>query len=209
MAAVTIVGAGFSGSVVAEQLAAAGIKVLVVKKRPHVAGSAYDEFDDHGVLVHRYGPHIFHTNAERVFAYLSRFTEWRDYEHRVLANTGGRLYPIPINLDTINRFFGERLDEAGAAAFLERKRERREPVKTSEDVVVNTVGRELFQAFFEGYTRKHWGMEGSRLDASVTARIPVRTCRDDRYFGDTFQAMPANGYTALFRNMLDHLSTAS
>ena len=146
MAAVTIVGAGFSGSVVAEQLAAAGIKVLVVEKRPHVAGNAYDEFDDHGVLVHRYGPHIFHTNAERVFAYLSRFTEWRDYEHRVLANTGGRLYPIPINLDTINRFFGERLDEAGAAAFLER--ERREPVKTSEDVVVNTVGRELFQAFF-------------------------------------------------------------
>lgn len=201
---IIIVGAGFSGSVVAEQLASAGHKVRIVEQRPHIAGNAFDGPDDAGVLVHWYGPHIFHTNSERIFAYLSRFTAWRDYEHRVLASTENRLLPIPINLDTINQFFGVDLDEGSVEAFLEELREPRDPVLTSEDVVVNAVGRRLYEAFFRGYTRKQWGLDPSELAASVAARIPVRTNRDDRYFTDSFQSMPEDGYTEMFARILDH-----
>ncbi len=201
---IVIIGAGFAGSVVAERLASAGQQVLVIDQRPHIGGNAYDEPDAHGVLIHRYGPHIFHTNAQRVVDYLSRFTEWLPYEHRVLARVDGQLLPIPINQDTINRLYGLDLDEAGVQAFFDRVREPRDPIKTSEDVVLNTVGRDLYEKFFRGYTRKQWGLDPSQLSAAVTARIPVRTNRDDRYFNDQFQIMPREGYTVLFQRMLDH-----
>jgi UDP-galactopyranose mutase len=201
-----VVGAGFAGSVVSRELAEASWKVRVIDKRPHIAGNAYDELDEHGVLIHRYGPHIFHTNGERIAAYLSRFTEWRPYEHRVRGVVDGVAYPFPINRDTINRLYGLDLDEAGAADYFERAREVREPVITSEDVVLNSVGRDLYEKFFLNYTRKQWGLDPSALKAGVAARIPVRTNSDDRYFTDTFQAMPADGYTRMFEHMLDHPS---
>lgn len=201
---VLVVGAGFAGSVVARELADTGHQVRIIDKRPHIAGNAYDELDAHGVLVHRYGPHIFHTNGERIFQYLSRFTEWRPYEHRVRGVVGRRMYPFPINRDTLNQLYGLDLDEAGAAAFFEQVREPREPVLTSEDVVLNSVGRDLYEKFFLNYTRKQWGLEPSELKAGVAARIPVRTNTDDRYFTDTFQAMPLHGYTKMFEAMLDH-----
>jgi UDP-galactopyranose mutase len=203
-ATVLIVGAGFSGSVVAAELANAGRRVHIIDKRPHIAGNAYDEYDEHGVLVHRYGPHIFHTNGERIVEYLSQFTEWRPYEHRVRGVVEGVPYPFPINRDTLNQLYELDLDEAGAAAFFERVREPREPVATSEDVVLNSVGRDLYEKFFLNYTRKQWGLDPSELRAGVAARIPVRTNSDDRYFTDTFQAMPLHGYTKMFEAMLDH-----
>jgi UDP-galactopyranose mutase len=200
-----IVGAGFAGSVLAERLASrAGKRVLLIDRRPHVGGNAYDHYDAAGVLVHKYGPHIFHTNSARVFGYLSRFTRWRPYEHRVLASVDGQLLPIPINLDTVNRLYGLNLTEAELPAFLAARAEPRTPVRTSEDVVVGVVGRELYEKFFRGYTRKQWGLDPSELDAAVTARVPTRTNRDDRYFTDTYQAMPLHGYTRLFENMLAH-----
>ena len=200
-----IVGAGFAGSVAAERLASVhGKKVLLIDRRPHVGGNAYDAEDEHGVMIHKYGPHIFHTNADVVVKYLSRFTSWRPYEHRVLSSVDGRLLPVPINLDTINGYYGTSYTEAEAVAFLERLAVPVEKVRTSEDVIISKVGTELYEKFFRNYTRKQWGLDPSELDASVIARVPVRTNTDDRYFTDTFQAMPAEGYTKLFERMLDH-----
>ena len=200
-----IVGAGFAGSVLAERLArAAGKRVLLVDRRAHIGGNAYDHYDEAGILVHRYGPHIFHTNSERVFSYLSQFTEWRPYEHRVRALVGGQLLPIPINLDTVNRLYGLELTSEELMEFFAERAEPVERVRTSEDVVVSTVGRHLYETFFRGYTRKQWGLDPSELDASVTKRVPTRTSRDDRYFTDCFQFMPLNGYTRMFNRMLDH-----
>jgi UDP-galactopyranose mutase len=200
-----IVGAGFAGSVMAERLAAdAGRKVLVVDRRPHIGGNAYDHYDEAGILVHKYGPHIFHTNSREVFEYLSRFTEWRPYQHRVLAWVDGQLLPLPINLDTVNRMYGLHLTSFELAEFFERVAEKRGPVRTSEDVIVSRVGRELYEKFFRNYTRKQWDLDPSELDASVAARVPVRTNRDDRYFTDTYQAMPKHGYTRMFERMLGH-----
>ncbi|WP_427914497.1 UDP-galactopyranose mutase [Ramlibacter sp. MMS24-I3-19] len=200
-----IVGAGFAGSVLAERLAnVLNQRVLIVDKRPHIGGNAYDRHDDAGVLIHPYGPHIFHTNSADIFDYLSRFTEWRPYQHRVLASVDGQLLPIPINLDTVNKMYGLKLTSFEVEKFFESVAEKKENIKTSEDVVVNKVGRELYNKFFRGYTRKQWGMDPSELDASVTARVPTRTNRDDRYFTDTFQAMPLQGYTRMFEKMLDH-----
>jgi UDP-galactopyranose mutase len=201
---ILIVGAGFAGSVMARELADAGHHVHIIDKRPHIAGNAYDEYDAHGILIHRYGPHIFHTNGERIFAWLSRFTEWNPYEHRVRGVINGATYPFPINRDTLNRLYDLNLDEAGAAAFFERVREPRDPVLTSEDLILNSVGRDLYEKFFLNYTRKQWGLEPSQLKSGVAARIPVRTNTDDRYFTDTFQAMPKHGYTKMFEAMLDH-----
>ena len=199
-----IVGAGFAGSVVAERLASRGERVLVVDRRPHIAGNAYDEYTADGLLVHRYGPHIFHTNSERVWDYLGRFTDWRPYEHRVRASVDGQLVPIPINLDTINALYGLSLTSFEVEDFFARVAEPRDEIRTSEDVVVSKVGEELYRKFFRGYTRKQWDLDPSELDASVTARVPTRTNRDDRYFTDTYQAMPAQGYTRMFERMLDH-----
>lgn len=201
---VLIVGAGFAGSVVAERCAVAGKSVLVIDKRTHIGGNAFDEVDHHGVLIHRYGPHIFHTNSRAVSDYLSRFTEWIPYAHRVLASLNDNLYPIPINQTTINLLYGLSLDEAGVASFFERVREPRHTIKTSEDVVLSSVGRDLCEKFFRGYTRKQWGLDLSELSATVAARIPVRTSTDDRYFNDSFQNMPAEGFTKMFARMLRH-----
>jgi UDP-galactopyranose mutase len=200
-----VVGAGFAGSVLAERLArGSGKKVLLVDRRPHIGGNAYDHYDDAGILVHKYGPHIFHTNSREVFEYLSNFTRWRPYEHRVRASVDGQLVPIPINLDTINQLYGLKLTSMEVEQFFSSVAEPCEHVRTSEDVVVSRVGRELYEKFFRGYTRKQWGLDPSQLDAMVTARVPVRTNRDDRYFSDTYQAMPLRGYTRLFENLLDH-----
>ncbi|CAN5327310.1 UDP-galactopyranose mutase [soil metagenome] len=201
---VVVVGAGFAGAVSAQCLASAGHSVLVVDRRAHIAGNAFDTRDAHGVLIHPYGPHIFHTNSARVFEYLSQFTDWRFYEHRVLAQVDRQLVPIPINRTTINQLYGLALSQEGVAQFLEAAREPRDPVRTSEDVVLNSVGHDLCEKFFRGYTRKQWGLDLSELAAGVAARIPTRTDDDDRYFTDTFQFMPAKGYTAMFDCMLDH-----
>src|SRR3954469_23552447 len=200
-----IVGAGFAGSVLAERLARVGVKkVMICDKPPHIGGNAYDHYNNDGILVHKYGPHIFHTNSRQVFDYLSQFTEWRQYEHRVVASVDGQLVPIPINLDTINRLYGLNLNSQQVEDFFKSVAEPVEQVRTSEDVVVSRVGRELYQKFFRNYTRKQWGLDPSELDASVTSRVPVRNNRDARYFGDTYQAMPLHGYTRMFENMLDH-----
>jgi len=200
-----VVGAGFAGSVLAERLASQrGERVLVVDRREHVGGNAFDCFDSAGLLIHRYGPHIFHTNAAQIVDYLSQFTAWRPYEHRVLAAVDGQLVPIPINLDTINRLYGLELDSQGMEQFLAERAETHGHPRTAEDVVVGTVGRELYELFFRGYTRKQWGLDPSQLDATVTARVPTRCSRDDRYFTDTFQAMPLHGYTRMFEQLLDH-----
>jgi UDP-galactopyranose mutase len=200
-----IVGAGFAGSVLAERLATqANKKVLIIDKREHIAGNAYDYYNKDGILIHKYGPHIFHTNAKEVFEYLGQFTPWRPYEHKVLASVDGQLVPIPINLNTINQLYGLNLNSAEVETFFASKAEKVAGVKTSEDVVVSKVGRELYEKFFRGYTRKMWDLDPSELDASVTARVPTRTNRDDRYFTDTYQAMPLYGYTHMFQNMLSH-----
>lgn len=200
-----IVGAGFAGSVLAERLASvAGQRVLIVERRGHVGGNAYDHFNDAGLLVHRYGPHIFHTNSLDVYRYLGQFTAWRPYQHRVLASVDGQLVPIPINLDTINALYGLQLTAAELDDWFAQVAEPRNPVRTSEDVVVGKVGRELYEKFFRGYTRKQWGLDPSELDASVTARVPTRTNRDGRYFTDTYQAMPLHGYMRMFEHMLNH-----
>ena len=201
---VLIAGAGFSGAVIAERLAAAGRKVLVIDRREHIGGNAFDELDAHGVQIHRYGPHIFHTSSDEVVAYLSRFTAWHPYEHRVLAAVDGGLTPVPINLQTLEDLFGRQFDAESAEAFLETQAEPRERILTSEDSVVSRVGRLVYEKIFLNYTRKQWGRDPSQLDATVAGRIPVRFNRDDRYFTDTFQQMPAEGYTAMFARMLDH-----
>lgn len=197
-----IVGAGFAGAVSARELSDAGHSVLVIDKRDHVGGNAFDKRDEHGILIHPYGPHIFHTNSRRVFAWLSRFTNWRFYEHRVLANVDGDFYSIPVNLTTINRVFNLDLSEDDVEDFLDSQRLKLDVIKTSEDVVLSSVGIKLCEMFFRGYTRKQWDMDLSELSAGVAARIPTRTNDDDRYFSDTFQFMPAEGYSVLFENIL-------
>jgi UDP-galactopyranose mutase len=200
-----VVGAGFAGAVVAERMARKFNKrVMIVDKRTHIGGNAYDKLDNAGVMIHQYGPHIFHTNSSEVVTYLSRFTKWRPYEHRVLASVDGKLVPVPINLDTVNRIYGLNLTGPELEAYFASIAERRPSIQTSEDVVVSRVGRDLYEKLFRGYTRKQWGLDPSELDSSVIARIPVRTNQDDRYFTDTFQAMPLHGFTHMFENMLDH-----
>ncbi|KQT43645.1 MULTISPECIES: UDP-galactopyranose mutase [unclassified Methylophilus] len=200
-----IIGAGFAGSVLAERLASDSNKsVLLIDRRPHIGGNAYDYFNHDGILIHQYGPHIFHTNSQRILDYLSRFTEWRAYEHRVLADVDGQLLPIPINLTTLNKLYGLNMDAEQAEKFLAARAEPVADIKTSEDVVINQIGTELYEKFFRGYTKKQWGLDPSELDKSVTSRVPTRTNDDDRYFQDEFQQMPLHGYTAMFKKMVDH-----
>ena len=200
-----IVGAGLAGSVLAECLASrADKKVLIVDKRNHIGGNTFDYYNNDGILVHKYGPHIFHTNSREVYDYLGQFTPWRPYEHRVLASVDGTLVPIPINLDTINKLYGMQLTSGEVEDFLRSRAEKKVQIVTSEDVVVSKIGRELYEKFFKGYTQKQWGMDPSELDASVAARIPTRSNRDNRYFTDTYQSMPLYGYTKMFEKMLTH-----
>lgn len=199
-----IVGAGFAGAICARQLAEAGHSVLVVDKRGHLGGNAFDKLDANGVLIHPYGPHIFHTKSKRIFEYLSRFTDWRFYEHRVRAMVDGRAYPIPINRTTINELYGLHLDENQVAAYFDEIRIPCNPIQTSEDAVLNSVGEDLCNKFFRNYTKKQWGLELAELSATVAARIPTRVSDDDRYFDDNYQFMPSAGYGAMFKNILDH-----
>lgn len=200
-----IVGAGFAGSVIAQQLASQrNEQVLLIDRRPHIGGNAFDRYNDAGILIHQYGPHIFHTNSAMIFDYLSQFTEWRFYEHRVLANVDNMLLPIPINLDTVNRLYGLNLNSEELERWFASQAEPVADIRTSEDVVVSKVGRDLYKKFFEGYTKKQWGVYPSELDKSVTSRVPTRTNRDDRYFSDEYQFMPAGGYTRMFERMVSH-----
>ena len=203
---ILVVGAGYAGSVVAERMAAVGRqRVLVIDRRDHIAGNAYDYHDEHGVLCHRYGPHIFHTKSEKVVHYLSRFTDWRPYEHRVLARVDAKLVPMPINRTTVNELYGLDLHtDDDMERFLRSRAEPVDYIRTSEDVVVAKVGRELYEKFFRGYTRKQWQRDPSELHSSVCARIPIRTNVDDRYFTDSFQKIPIDGYTAMFERILRH-----
>lgn len=200
-----IVGAGFAGSVLAERLASgSNKKVLICDKRPHIGGNAYDFYNDSGILIHKYGPHIFHTNSKDVFDYLSNFTEWREYQHHVLAMVDGMLLPIPINLNTINKLYSLNLTAFEVEEFFKKIAEPCDNIRTSEDVVVSKVGRELYEKFFRNYTRKQWGLDPSELDASVTSRVPTRTNCDNRYFTDVYQAMPKLGFSKMFEKMLSH-----
>src|SRR5688572_9433467 len=201
-----VVGAGYAGSIMAQQLATrCGQRVLVIDRRDHIAGNAFDYYDEHGVQIHRYGPHIFHTKSMKVVEYLSQFTEWRPYEHRVVARVDGKLVPMPINRTTVNSLYGlELTTDEDVEQFLAERAEPVDYIRTSEDVVVAKVGRDLYEKFFRGYTRKQWQRDPSELHSSVCARIPVRTNTDDRYFTDEFQNMPADGYTAMFERLLDH-----
>src|SRR6187399_1627540 len=200
-----VVGAGFAGAVIAERLASqAGKKVLIIDKRNHIGGNTYDYYNNEGILVHLYGPHIFHTNSKEIYDYLGKFTAWRPYEHRVLASVDGMLLPIPINLETINKLYGLQLSSEEVGQFLQSKAVKKNRIITSEDVVLSKVGPDLYEKFFKHYTKKQWGLDPSELDASVAARIPTRTNKDDRYFTDTYQAMPLHGYTKMFEKMLSN-----
>lgn len=201
-----VVGAGFAGCVLAERLATQrGERVLLIDRRPHIGGNAYDRYNEDGLLIHEYGPHIFHTNSDMVLDHLSQFTAWRPYTHRVLAAVDGQLVPIPINRTTVNRLYGLSLGtDEETEAWLAARAEPVERIETSEDVVVSKVGRELYEKFFRGYTRKQWGLDPSELDKSVTARVPTRTDTDDRYFSDKHQIMPEHGYTRMFQSMVSH-----
>ena len=201
-----IVGTGFAGSVMAERIASQlDKKVLLVEKRNHIAGNAYDEYDENGILVHRYGPHIFHTNSKSIFNYLSKFTDWRKYEHEVLAFYKNDYFPIPINRITLNKIYNLSLQtDDEAKNFFSSVREKRYPILNSEDVIVNQVGTELYKIFFEDYTYKQWNKYPIELSSSVCGRIPVRLNNDCRYFTDKYQFMPMNGYTKLFERMLSH-----
>jgi UDP-galactopyranose mutase len=199
-----IVGAGMTGITAARVLAESGKRVLVVDKRDHIGGNCYDEYDEHGILIHRYGPHIFHTNYKEAWDFLSRFTEWQNYQHRVRAYVDNKLLPFPINLDTINLLYDLQLDSAQMIAYLETKKTPIDELRNSKDAVISKIGVDLYDKFFKNYTLKQWGIPAEALDASVCQRIPIRFDRDDRYFSDPYQGMPALGYTKLFERMLSH-----
>jgi UDP-galactopyranose mutase len=200
-----IVGAGFSGCVLAQQIATKlNKRVLIVDTRNHIGGNAYDFFDDNGILVHKYGPHIFHTNSKKVYDYLSKFTDWIIYQHRVLAYVDGKKVPIPINLDTINNLYGYNLSEIEVKDYYDSVKEEIEKITNSEEIILSKVGWDLYNKFFKYYTKKQWDLWPTELHPSVCARIPVRTNRDSRYFTDKYQVMPKNGYTKMFEKMIDH-----
>lgn len=202
-----IVGAGFAGCVLAERIAnQLGKKALIVEKRDHIGGNSYDFYNEYGLLVHKYGPHYFRTNNKKVFDYLSQFTSWHYHQYKILASVDGQFLPLPINLDTINKLYGLSLSVFELEEFFAKVLEPVQEIRTSEDVIVTQVGRELYEKFFKNYTKKQWELDPSELDASVCARIPIRTNRDGRYFSDKYQAMPKHGYTEMFRKMISHPS---
>jgi UDP-galactopyranose mutase len=198
-----IVGAGFAGTVLAERLSSkTGKTCLIVDRRNHIGGNAFDYYNSDGVLVHAYGPHYFRTNSDRIRDYLSQFTEWRPVDYRVLSWTDGRYWQFPINLNTFEQLIGRPSSSEEMEATLAQWRVSIKEPKNSEEAIVSQVGTLLFEKFFKNYTRKQWGREAKDLDPSVCGRLPIRTNRDDRYFSDKFQALPSNGYTRLFERML-------
>ncbi len=209
MAAITwdylIVGAGYAGAVLAERLASqCDASCLVLDRREHIAGNAHDHYDAAGVLIHTYGPHYFRTNSDRIRDYLSQFTEWHPVEYRILSWTEGRYWQFPINLNTFEQLIGRASTSEEMEATLAEWRQPIESPRNSEEAIVSQVGQRLYEMFFKNYTRKQWKLDPKDLDASVCGRIPIRTNRDDRYLSDKFQALPKEGYTAMFRKILAH-----
>lgn len=199
-----VVGAGLAGSTIAERISSRREgEILVIEKKTHLAGHCFDHYDDSGVLVHKYGPHIFHTEKKEVWDYLSGFTEWRLYQHRVLSYVDGKLVPIPINLETINKLFGTNLTKEELPDFFEKLKEPMDEIESSADVVLSQVGEYLYEKMFKNYTKKQWGVTPDKLDPRIISRVPIRENRDDRYFDDPYQGLPENGYTTMVKNMLD------
>ncbi|TRW27183.1 UDP-galactopyranose mutase [Flavobacterium zepuense] len=202
---IVIIGAGISGAVLAQQYAEIGKKVLIIEKRNHIAGNCYDYVDENGILVSKYGAHLFHTNDEQVWDYVNRYSNWYNWEHKVVAKVDGALLPIPVNITTVNKIFGLNISsEADMKKWLDDNREPYLNPTNGEEAVLNKVGAVLYEKMFRHYTKKQWDKYPEELDASVLDRIPVRTNYDDRYFSDTYQALPAGGYTQLFEAILDH-----
>lgn len=199
-----VVGCGLAGMTASRVLAEKGKKILIVDKRNHIGGNIYDYYNENEILIHKYGPHIFHTNNKEVYEFLSRFTEWREYQHRVLSFINGNLVPMPINLDTINMVYGTNYDSFTVKEFFENVKQSDIEIKNSKDVIVSQVGEELYKLFFEGYTKKQWDMYPYELGKEVTSRIPTRTNRDNRYFTDRYQGMPKYGYTKMAESMINH-----
>lgn len=197
-----IVGVGLAGSVLAERLASAGRKVLVIDRRNHIGGNCYDFYNDDGVLVHKYGPHFFHTNAKEIWDYLSDFTEWIYFSLRVKTFIDGQLFDLPINLNTINQFYNLNLSTLEVKHFLDKIREKIDNPRNAEEQVISKVGWDIYNKFFKNYTIKQWGVDPKKLDAAVTGRIPVRFNRDNRYFSDKYQGLPKKGYSQLFERLL-------
>ncbi len=204
---VLVVGSGLAGSTSARILAESGFRVLVVEKLNHLAGHVYDEFNEDGILIHTYGPHIFHTKNKAVFQFLSRFTSWNYYQHRVLSYVDGMYVPFPINRDTINQLFGINLSISDVDKFLDdevKSSKFTNPPLNFEDAVVSQIGRKLYEKFFMNYTRKQWNREPVELSPEIAKRIPTRSNRDGRYFSDAYQGIPLHGYTKMVEKMLDH-----
>lgn len=205
-----VIGAGYAGSVAAREMAErGGRRVLVLERRGHVGGNAYDCLDEHGILIHKYGPHIFHTSERRVFDYLSRFTGWRDYQHRVVANVHGRFLPVPFNLTSLHMAFPKekaaRLEDKLLSAYSANARVTILSLRENTDPELREVADYVYENVFVHYTMKQWGQTPEEIDPATTARVPVLLSRDDRYFQDPYQGMPLEGYTPLFQRMLDHL----
>ncbi len=203
-----VVGSGFAGSVTARQLAErAGMRVLIIEKRPHIGGNMYDEKDEAGILVHRYGPHIFHTNDQRAFNYLRQFSGWRAYQHHVLADWFGTYLPVPFNKNSMEIAFGEEraahLNQKLVDTFGDERKVTINALREQDDPELAEIADFVYKNVFLFYTQKQWGLTPEEVDPSVTARVPVFISRDDRYFQDAYQGMPMEGYTALFENMLD------
>lgn len=206
---IVIIGAGISGSVLAERYASSGKKVLIIEKRNHIGGNCYDYYDEAGVLVSKYGAHLFHTNFEEVWEYVNQFASWYDYEHKVLARVDGHLVPVPVNITTVNKIFGLNIQtEAEMCAWLEANQLKCEDPKNGEEAAMARVGAILYEKIFKYYTKKQWDKFPAELDAAVLNRIPVRTNFDDRYFSDKYQALPKGGFTKLFERMLNHPNIA-
>ena len=218
-----VAGAGYAGAVAARALAEKGRRVLVLERRDHIGGNAYDCLDEHGVLIHKYGPHIFHTNDKKVFDWLSRFTQWRRYQHRVIANvprdnpevvpahktTDGRFFfPVPFNLDSLRNAFGERegrrLGEKLLTAYPAQSQVTILELRQNPDPEIAAIADYVYEHVFVHYTMKQWGQKPEEIDPNTTARVPVRLSQDDRYFQDAYQGMPLEGYTKMFERMLDH-----
>jgi len=204
-----IVGAGLSGVTFAERIASQrGEKVVIIDQRDHVGGNVYDEYNEHGILTHKYGPHIFHTNDQEVFEYLSQFTSWRPYQHKVLGLVEGQLIPLPFNLNSIDALFSRtmstRLSDKLVAAYGHGANVPILQLRESGDVDLRFLANFVYQNVFENYTKKQWGMTPEELSPSVTARVPIRVSRGNRYFQDKYQAIPSEGYTVMIRRMLSH-----
>lgn len=199
-----VVGCGLAGMTASRMLAEKGHKVLIIDKRNHIGGNIYDYYNEEGILIHKYGPHIFHTNNKEVFEFLSRFTEWREYQHKVLSYVNGMLVPMPINLDTINMLYSTNYNSLTINEFFNNVKEKVKEINNSKDVIVSQVGEELYKLFFEGYTKKQWDLYPYELGKEVTSRVPTRNNRDPRYFTDKYQGMPQYGYTKMSENILKH-----